>query len=111
MSRLALDHRQRDPFVQQLDSMSMPQLMRREAPPDSGLDRCPVKLEPSSGFRPAMATSRADDHAEQWADGQLRPLGEPRLERRPSPGVHANLAAAVVLAMPDQNRPAPRVQI
>ena len=50
MSQLALDQRERDPFVQPLDSMSMPQLMRREAPPDSGLERCPVQFEPSSGF-------------------------------------------------------------
>jgi hypothetical protein len=58
-----------------------------------------------------MTTSRADDHAQQRPDGQLGALGEPRLERRPSPEVHADLAAAVVLAVPDQNRSAARVQV
>jgi hypothetical protein len=48
--QLALDQRERDAFMQQLDSMSMPQLMRRESPAHPGLNRRPVELEPSSGF-------------------------------------------------------------
>lgn len=50
MPQLALDQRERDTFMQELDSMSMPQLMGREAPADSGLDRCSVQLDPGRGF-------------------------------------------------------------
>jgi hypothetical protein len=39
MPELTLDQPQRDPFVQQLDSMRMAQLMRRYAPTDSRLER------------------------------------------------------------------------
>jgi hypothetical protein len=48
--QLALDQREWDALMQQLDSVGVSQLMRCEAPADSGLDRCPVQLEPSSGF-------------------------------------------------------------
>ena len=48
--QLALGQRERDALMQQLDSMSMPELIRREAPADCGLDRGPVQLELSSGF-------------------------------------------------------------
>ena len=36
---LALDQRQRDPFMQQLDSVRMAELVGREAPPDARLNR------------------------------------------------------------------------
>ena len=36
MPELALDDRQRDPFVCHLDGMSMPEMVRREPPPDPG---------------------------------------------------------------------------
>jgi hypothetical protein len=39
MPQLALDERQRDPLVQQLDSVRMAELVGREAPPDACLDR------------------------------------------------------------------------
>jgi hypothetical protein len=58
-----------------------------------------------------MATSRAHDHAEQRTDGQLRAVGQPRLDRRPRPRVHPNLAAAIALAVFDQNRPAARIEV
>ena len=46
MSQLALDQRQRDALVQQLDSMGMAELVRREAPADASLRRDLVQLQP-----------------------------------------------------------------
>ena len=43
---LALDQRQRDPFVQQLNGVRVAQLVRREPPPDPGLERYVMKLNP-----------------------------------------------------------------
>jgi hypothetical protein len=47
VAELALDQRQRDPFVQQLDRVRVAQLVRREPPPDSCLQRDLVELDPS----------------------------------------------------------------
>jgi hypothetical protein len=42
----ALDQRQRDPFVQQLNRVRVAQLVRREPPPYLCLERGVVKLDP-----------------------------------------------------------------
>ena len=39
MPQLALDQRQRDALMQQLDSVRMAELVGREAPPDARLNR------------------------------------------------------------------------
>jgi hypothetical protein len=46
VTELALDQRQRDPFVQQFNRVRVAQLVRREPPPDSCLKREVVKLDP-----------------------------------------------------------------
>jgi hypothetical protein len=46
VAELALDQRQRDPLVQQLDSVCMAQLVRGHPPADSCLEREVVKLNP-----------------------------------------------------------------
>jgi hypothetical protein len=45
---LALNDRQRDPFVRHLDRVSMPQLVRREPPSHPGLHREPSQLTAGS---------------------------------------------------------------
>ena len=45
VAELALDERQRDPLVQQLDRVRMTQLVRREPAPDSCLEREMAKLD------------------------------------------------------------------
>ena len=45
MPELALDHRQRDALVQQLDSVGMAELVRREAPANARLQGDLVQLE------------------------------------------------------------------
>jgi len=56
---LALDDRQRDPFVRHLYRVSMPQLVRGEPPPDTGLRGEAAKLAAGSCGRPAPAACRA----------------------------------------------------
>ena len=68
VAELALDQRQRDPLVQQLDGVRMAELMRREPPPDPGLDGRAMQLEPRGTRRPPVPTGGADDHAEQRSD-------------------------------------------
>jgi hypothetical protein len=49
MPELALDNRQRDPFVGHLDRVSMPELVRREPSPDPSLGGESAKLTTSGG--------------------------------------------------------------
>jgi len=88
----------------------MAELMRREPPPDAGLDRHLVSLEPGGAGRPGVPDSGSGDHAEQRADRQRGALGQPRPQCRPPPRVHPDLAT-IVLPMSDQNRPALFLQI
>ena len=48
MAELALDHDQRDSLVRHLNSVGMPELMRRKATPNAGLGGRAVKLLPGS---------------------------------------------------------------
>jgi hypothetical protein len=57
------------------------------------------------------AACRAADDAEQRPDGKREPRFEPGLQLAPSPGVHADLAAAVALAAPHQQRAAAWVEV
>jgi hypothetical protein len=46
VAELALDQRQRDPLVQQLDGVRVAELVRRKPPADPSLERKVVKLDP-----------------------------------------------------------------
>ena len=46
VAELALDQRQRDALVQQLNGVRMAQLMGREPPPHARLERDAVQLDP-----------------------------------------------------------------
>ena len=46
VAELALDQRQRDPLVQELDGVRVAQLVGREPAPDSGLEREVAQLDP-----------------------------------------------------------------
>ena len=82
-----------------LDGVRMPQLVGREPTPDSRVEREMAQLDPRGAIRPSPAAGRAVDHAEQCPDGQLGAVGCPGLDRGPCPGVDADLASAVVLAV------------
>ena len=49
MPELPLDDRQRHAFACELDSMRMPQLMRREPAPNAGRERVPAQLAARGG--------------------------------------------------------------
>ena len=108
---LALDQRQRDPLVQQLDGVRMPELMGRKPAPYASLNGKVAQLRTHCGGAPRAAAGRPVDYAEQRTDRQLEAVSEPGVDRRPPPGVHADFAPAVVLTVPDQNRAATSVKV
>ena len=63
------------------------------------------------GARPRSPAGRAVDDAEQRPDRQLGAGVQPRPQLLPAPVVHADLAAAAALAVADQQRSAPLVEI
>ena len=111
MPQLALDQRQRDPLAQQLDSVSMAELVRGYAPADAGRECEVAQLNACGAVRPRPAAGWTVDHAEQHPDRELHSVSQPWLDRRPRPGIHPDLAPAIVLAVPDQNRAAALVKI
>jgi hypothetical protein len=52
-----LDHDQRHAFASHLDGVRVPELMRREAPPDTSRDRCPAEFGAGGGAGPPAAAS------------------------------------------------------
>ena len=79
MPELALDQRQRDALVQQLDSVRMAELVGREAPAHACLECDLVQLQAGGASRPGVSACGSGDHAEQRADRQRGALGQPRL--------------------------------
>ena len=71
MAELALDQRQRDALVQQLDGVRVAKLVRRHPPAHSCFEREVVQLDPHRAGRPGTAAGRTVDHAEQRSDRQL----------------------------------------
>jgi hypothetical protein len=65
MPELALDDHQRYAFVRHLDSVGVPELVRREATPDASERRCSPQLLASSRRFPVTTCGCATDHAEQ----------------------------------------------
>jgi hypothetical protein len=68
MPELALDDRQRDPFVRHLDSVRVAELEWREATPPSRCGGGPAQLAARGCRLPVAPSGRAMDHAEQRAD-------------------------------------------
>ena len=80
---LALDDDQRHALARHLNGMGMAQLVRREAPPHTGLVRHVRQVRARRGGRPGPSAGRSVDHAEQRSDGQLDARLEPRRELFP----------------------------
>ena len=79
MAQLALDDDERHALVRHLDRVGVSELVRREAAPHAGRSGCVAKLGARGGGRPAPASRRADDDAEERPDWQLDACGEPWL--------------------------------
>ena len=102
MPELALDQRQRDPLVQQLDRVRMPQLMRSKPAPHTGVNGKVTQLRTHCGGAPRAAAGRPVDHAEQRAPRQDGAVRGPVGQDRPCPGIHPDLPTAITLPMPDK---------
>jgi hypothetical protein len=89
----------------------VPQLVRREAPPDTGRDRRPAKVGSGGGAGPVVTARRARENAEERPDGKFDSRLEPRLELGPSPCAHADLATASALAATNQHCAATLIEI
>ena len=66
---------------------------------------------PDSSVGPMPSARGSGDDAEQRSDGQLEARVEPWPELLLAPCVHADFAAPSALAVTDQQRPAPLVEI
>jgi hypothetical protein len=89
VAELALDDVERHAFAGELDGVGVAQLMRRKAPPHTGVGGKLTEPDPDPGARPGPAASGAVDDAEQRPDRQLDPIAEPGRQLLPARGVHA----------------------
>ena len=69
------------------------------------------ELAADGGARPRPPARRAVDDAEQRPNRQLGACAQPRPQLFPAPVVHPDLASASALAVADEQRPAPRVEV
>ena len=99
------------PFASHLDGVRVPQLVRREAPPDTGRDRRPAQVAAGGGAGPLTPTRRAGENAEERSDGKFDSRLEPGLQLGPAPRVHPDLAAPSALAATDQHGAAALIEI
>jgi hypothetical protein len=101
LAELGLDYDQRHAYARQLSRVWVPQLMGSEPPAYARCDHRSAQLIPPGRAGPVATARRAADDAEQRPDGKREPRFEPGLKLGPSPGVHADLAAASALAATD----------
>ena len=111
MAELALDDVDRHSFAGELDGVRVPQLMGREPPPDASVDRELAQFGSHGGGGPAAASSWPVDHAEQRSGRQRHAVRQPGRELFEPELVHPCLAALVTLAVADQERPSPLVDV
>ena len=65
MAELSLDHDQGHTFAGHLDCVGVPELMRREAATNTGLERSVAELDTDSGWGAWPTAGRAAQDAEQ----------------------------------------------
>src|SRR5215218_7873298 len=85
--------------------------MRREPTPDARVPGGAAKLAAHRGTRPRTPAGGSVDDAEQRPDRQLGACAQPRAQLLPAPLVHPDLAPTPALAVADDQRPAPRVEV
>jgi hypothetical protein len=83
----------------------------REAAAYAGLGSGPTELGADARLSPRSRARRAVDDAEQRTHGEFEPPGDPRVQVLPAPVVHPDLAAAAALTVPDEQRPAARIEV
>jgi hypothetical protein len=91
--------------------MGVPQLVWRKPPPHAGVPSHLPQLRARRGDRPWPSMGRTVDDAEQRSGRQLDTRLQPRVELRPGPIVHADLAAPRSLPAPDEQRSATPIEV
>jgi hypothetical protein len=110
VAELALDDDQRHAFVGDLDCVRVAELVRSEAPADSGGGSRSAQLGSGGRARPEASAGRP------LMTQKSGPMGsscrvEPRLQLLPGPFVHADFAPSATFAVADQERAAAMVEI
>ena len=80
MPELALDDVDRHPLTGELDSVPVPQLVRREPTANTGLGGEFAQLAADCGRRPRATAGRAVDDAEQRTDREVDTPLEPAVQ-------------------------------
>jgi hypothetical protein len=111
VSKLTLNHDQRDALVRHLDRMSMPKLMRREPASHTRRVGGMVQLLARRGGLPTAASRRSVNYTQHRADRELATGLEPRIELLSRPPIHPDLTTLAALSAPDRDRAARPVQI
>jgi hypothetical protein len=101
----------RDAIAGHLDSVGVAELVRGEAAPNAGAGPSTTQVVAGRGVRPVPSARRAGDDAEQRADREPESCLEPRVQVLPAPCIHSDLAAVVLLSLPNEQRAAPRFEI
>jgi hypothetical protein len=111
MPKLTLNHHQRNSLPGYLNSVSVPELMRREPTPDPCRGRGVMELRSDPG-RTAVTPARGSvQDAEERTDRQALAQLNPWLQLLPGPAVHTNLAALAALPVSNEDRAANRVKV
>jgi hypothetical protein len=111
MAELSLDDEQRNALARHLDSVSVPELVRRKPATNAGGLGHATQLatDHSRGTGPAAGGAAQD--AEQRADGQSRAQLQPGIELLPCPAIHSHLAPTAALAGANQDGAALAVKV
>jgi hypothetical protein len=91
--------------------MRVPQLMGSKAPPDASVDGERAQFASRGGRRPPPPAGGSVDDAEQRSGRQQHAVRQPDRELFEPELVHFGLAALITLAVADQQRPAPLVDV
>jgi hypothetical protein len=111
VTKLTLDHIQRDALSSELDRVRVTQLMGRESAADAGLDGEAAQLGANGAGSPRPSLGGSVDDAEQPPDRERLTALDPGAQLVPAPVVHADLAALAALATADQNRAGALVEV
>ena len=111
MAELALDDVDRHPFAGELDGMRVTQLMGSKATPDASVDGELTQFGSGGGGGPAAASRWPIDDAEQRSGRQRHAVRQPGRELFEPELVHPCLAAPITLAVANQQRPTPLIDV
>jgi hypothetical protein len=107
----ALDNDQGYALVGHLNRVSMSKLVWGKPSAHAGSSGGTPELRARSSAGPRPSARAAVDDAEQRTGREYDPRGQPRLELVPTPVVHADFATSPALAVADEQRAAPAIEV